>query len=95
MPLPHQPATLELIDKALGYALDPKLQESNDTCEYTIEIIYGGRDDQGILVDLLTLARIALVHLRGASYLVHEGGSDVGQLSARPEDGTVLDAHQG
>jgi hypothetical protein len=94
MPTPHQTATLELIDKALGYALDPKLQENNDVCEYTIDIVFGGRDDQGILVDLLTLARIALVHLRGASYLVHEDQHHE-PMSALREDSPEGHPHQG
>jgi hypothetical protein len=42
MPLPHQTATLEIIDKTIGYALDPELQEQNEVCDRTIEIIYGG-----------------------------------------------------
>lgn len=71
--LPHRRATLKLIDEAIGLAEDPTLQEGNEVCERSIQLIYGGADDQGILLDVLTLARIALVHLRGASYLVHEG----------------------
>jgi len=70
--LPHRPATLEAIDELLSHASNQALLRDCSVCEMTLEAIYGDSNDNGMLLDILILARVALVHLRGASFLVHE-----------------------
>jgi len=70
-PLPHQRATLEAIDQLIKINLYPD-DENFSNCEESIDTLFGGPEDSGMIIDILTLARIAILHLRGNSFLVHK-----------------------
>jgi hypothetical protein len=54
--------SVELVDKLLSLYSET----SGDNDEF-MELFWGKADEEDILVDLLTLARVALVHLRPAT----------------------------
>jgi hypothetical protein len=64
--------TLEAIDRLIQMASDEIGYHGGTHAEEICELIFGSDGSSGMLLDILTLARVALVHLRGASFLVHE-----------------------
>lgn len=64
--------TLEVLDRLIQMASDEVGYNGGTHAEEICELIFGQGSDSGILLDILILARVALVHLRGASFLVHE-----------------------
>jgi len=73
---PPRQVTLEALDRLIQLASDEIGYHGGTHAEEICEYIFGGFDanGSGMLLDILTLARIALIHLRGASFLVHESG---------------------
>jgi hypothetical protein len=69
---PPRPVTLEAIDRLIQMASDEIGYNGGTHAEEICAYIFGQGENSGVLIDILTLARIALVHLRGASFLVHE-----------------------
>lgn len=69
---PPRPVTLEALDRLIQMASDEVGYNGGTHSEEICEFIFGQGGDSGMLLDILILARIALVHLRGASFLVHE-----------------------
>ena len=67
---PARQVTLSAIDELLR--VNHQYQTDNTACERSIELMWGGANDSGMIIDILTLARIAFVHLQGANFLVHE-----------------------
>jgi hypothetical protein len=69
---PPRQVTLEALDRLIQMTSDEIGYHGGDHAEEICDLIFGQGDDSGMFLDILVLARIALVHLRGASFLVHE-----------------------
>jgi hypothetical protein len=69
---PPRQVTLEALDRLIQMTSDEVGYHGGTHAEEICELIFGQGDDSGMLLDIVTLARIALVHLRGTSFLVHE-----------------------
>lgn len=80
--LKHRRLTLELIDKML----DLYREEPGDAnWDKFMELFWGKADEEAIILELLTLARVALVHLNLASdVLACEERTDGCELSEAP-----------
>ncbi len=72
-PKPTPTLTVEILDELLRTNSTPLIDEfSGEAWDRLYELLWGSDKHLGVLTDILILARIALVHLRGASFLVHE-----------------------
>jgi len=67
-----RPVTLEALDRLIQMASDEVGYHGGTHADELCELLFGSDGSSGLLLDLSILARIALVHLRGASFLVHE-----------------------
>lgn len=69
---PPRPVTLEALDRLIQMASDDLGYKGGSYAEEICELIFGHGDDSGMLLDIVTLARIAFIHLKGNSFLVNE-----------------------
>lgn len=60
--------TLEVLDQML----DLYRKEPGDGWDAFMELLWGKASEDDVMIDLLTLARVALVHLKGSSFLLQE-----------------------